>query len=143
MIIYLTKRIQNFGLPRWCSSKESTCQYRRCGLDPWVRKIPWRRKWQSIPIFLPGKFHKQRSLAGYSPWGHKESDATKHAHTPKTLFQACKQWSKIDIYFVIIQCIHYFTCMKVKSESEVAQSCLTFCNPRNCSPPGSSIHGIF
>ena len=54
---------------------------RRCGFNPWVRKILWRRKWQLDPIFLPGKFHGQRSLAGYSPWGHKESDATQHAGT--------------------------------------------------------------
>ena len=44
--------------------------------SPWVRKIPWRRKWQPTPVFLPGEFHGQRSLAGYSPWGHKESDTT-------------------------------------------------------------------
>ena len=37
---------------------------------------PWRRKWQPIPVFLPRKFHGQRSLAGYSPWGHKELDMT-------------------------------------------------------------------
>ena len=37
----------------------------------WVRKIPWRRKWQPTPVFLPGNFHGQRSLADYSPWGHK------------------------------------------------------------------------
>ena len=52
--------------------------------DPWVRKISWRRKWQSTPVFLPGEFHGQRSLVGYSPWGHKESDTTKwltHTHT--------------------------------------------------------------
>ena len=42
--------------------------------DPWVRKIPWRRKWQPIPVFLPGKSHGQKSLEGYSPWGCKESD---------------------------------------------------------------------
>ena len=42
--------------------------------DPWVGKIPWRRKWQPIPIFLPGECHRQRSLVGCSPWGHKESD---------------------------------------------------------------------
>ena len=41
-----------------------------------VRKIPWRREWQSTPVFLPGEFHGQRSLAGCSPWGHKESDKT-------------------------------------------------------------------
>ena len=41
----------------------------RCGFTPWVGKIPWRRKWQPTPIFLPGKFHGQKCLAGYSPWG--------------------------------------------------------------------------
>ena len=41
------------------------------GFDPWVRKIPWRRAWQSTPVFLPGESHGQRSLAGYSPWGRK------------------------------------------------------------------------
>ena len=55
------------GLPRWLSDKESTCQPRRQGLDPWVRKIPWRRAWQPIPVFLHGKFQGQKSLAGYSP----------------------------------------------------------------------------
>ena len=44
--------------------------------DPWVGKIPWVRKWQPPPVFLPGKSHGQRSLAGYSPWGCKESDMT-------------------------------------------------------------------
>ena len=44
---------------------------RDTGSIPWVREIPWRRKWQPIPIFLPGKFHRQRSLAGYSLWGCK------------------------------------------------------------------------
>ena len=44
--------------------------------DHWVRKIPWRRAWQPTPAFLPGQFHGQRSLAGYSPQGHKESDRT-------------------------------------------------------------------
>ena len=39
--------------------------------DPWVGKIPWRRKWQSTPVFLPGESHGQRSLMGYSPWGCK------------------------------------------------------------------------
>ena len=46
------------------------------GCDPWVGKIPWRRKWQPTPVFLPGKSHGQRSLAGYSPWTLKESDTT-------------------------------------------------------------------
>ena len=46
--------------------------------NPWVWKIPWRRAWQPTPVFLPRKFHGQRSLAGYSPWGHKESYITEH-----------------------------------------------------------------
>ena len=41
------------------------------GFDLWVRKIPWRRKWQPTPVFLPGKSHGQRSLEVYVPWGHK------------------------------------------------------------------------
>ena len=44
--------------------------------DPWVRKFPWRRKWEPIPAFSPEKFHVQRSLVSYSPWGCKESDMT-------------------------------------------------------------------
>ena len=48
----------------------------KTGFDPWVRKIPWRRKWQSTPVFLPGESHGQRSLAGYSPRDCKESDTT-------------------------------------------------------------------
>ena len=49
---------------------------RRCSFYAWIRKIPWRRKWQLIPVSLPGKCHGERSLAGYSPWGHKELDMT-------------------------------------------------------------------
>ena len=63
-------------LPWWLSGKESTCQCRRCRFDPWIRKIPWRRKWQSALVFLPGEFPGQRSLVGYSPWGRKEADMT-------------------------------------------------------------------
>ena len=62
------------GLPRWLSGKETKC--RRCRLDPWVRKVPWRREWEPTPVFLLGEFHGQRSLVGYSSWGHKELDMT-------------------------------------------------------------------
>ena len=48
-----------------------------CGFDLWVGKMPWRREWQPTPVFLPGESHGQRSLAGYTPWGRKESDTTK------------------------------------------------------------------
>ena len=69
-----TSRGQLLVIPRWCSGKESACQcirYKRRRLNPWVGKIPWNRKWQPAPVFLPGKSHGQRNLAGYSPWGHK------------------------------------------------------------------------
>ena len=59
------------GLPRWLSSWECARQCRRCRFGPWVGEIPWRRKWQPTPVFLPGKSHGRRSLAGYSPWGLK------------------------------------------------------------------------
>ena len=45
-------------------------------VDPWIGKILWRRAWQPTPVFLPEESHRQRRLAGYSPWGHKESDMT-------------------------------------------------------------------
>ena len=53
-----------WGLSWWLSGKESTCQCRRCRFDPWVKKTPWRSKWQPTPVFLPGKSHGQRSLVG-------------------------------------------------------------------------------
>ena len=68
-----------YGLPRWLSCKEPTCQcrrHRRPEFDPWVGKIPWRKKWQPTPVFVPGESRSQRSLVGYSPWDCKESDMT-------------------------------------------------------------------
>ena len=56
---------------------------KRPGFHPSAGKIPWRREWLPTPVFLPGKFHGQKSLAGYSSWGHKELDMTdKHFHVP-------------------------------------------------------------
>ena len=60
-----------FGLPRWLSGKEFACQCRRHRFSLWVRKTPWRRKWQPTPVLLPGKSFRHRSLAGYSPWRWK------------------------------------------------------------------------
>ena len=82
--------IQDF--PGGMNGKEPACQcrrHKRCQFDPWVRKIPWGRKWQPTPVFLPGESHGQRSLVGYSPWRPKESDTTKllsmHKHDPATV----------------------------------------------------------
>ena len=75
----------------YLSDKEFTCQCRRhrrrCELDPRVKKIPWRRKWQPNPVFLPGKSHRQRSQAGYSPWGRKAPVFPPSSHcSPFSLF---------------------------------------------------------
>ena len=58
---------------RW---ERSCLQCKRPGFNPWVRKISWRREWQPPPVFLPGEFQGQRSLASYSPWGGRELDMT-------------------------------------------------------------------
>ena len=56
--------------------KKNYLQCKRPGFDPWVGKFPWRRKWQPTAVLLLGEFHGQKSLVGYSPGGHKESDKT-------------------------------------------------------------------
>ena len=61
-----------------------------------VRKIPWKRKWQLTPVILPGGFHGQRSLVGYSPWGCKGSDMT--------------EWLKLSQHIVDLQCCVNFYC---------------------------------
>ena len=69
-------------LPSGASSEafpQSHCKRR--GFSPWVGTIPWRREWQPTSVFLPGEFHGQKSLAGCSPWGRRESDTTEHTHT--------------------------------------------------------------
>ena len=68
------------GLPWWLRGYIVCLQCGRSGFDPWVGKIPWRRKWQPTPVFLPGESHGQRSLVGYSPWGRKVSGTTEQLH---------------------------------------------------------------
>ena len=84
---YRVSHVQNekkvLDFPPGASGKQSACQcrrHKRCRFHPWVGKILWRRKWHPTPVFLPGKFQGQRSLMGYNPWGHKESDMTEHTH---------------------------------------------------------------
>ena len=80
-----------FGLPRWHSGKESDrhCRRRkRCGFDPWVKKVLWRRKWQTTPVSLLRKFHGQRRPVGSIPWGCKELDMTEQLSTLKILYQS-------------------------------------------------------
>ena len=74
------------GFPGGSDGKKSACS---AGFDPWVVKIPWKREWQSTPVFLPGEFHGQRNLVSYGPWGLKESDTTEQLPlSPLSLKQA-------------------------------------------------------
>ena len=83
------------------SGKESTCQCGRRGFKTWVRKIPWKGKWQPTPVFLGGKSHGQRSLVGYSPGVHKSWTQFSDETTATTMYiitnsvYACYQLQKI------------------------------------------------
>ena len=79
------KVLHSLRLPVRHRSKESAYKCMRQGLDPWSRKIPWRRKWQFTPEFLPGKFYGQRSMEGYVPWGYK-ADTTEWLSTQIVLW---------------------------------------------------------
>ena len=170
--------------PWWLSGKGATCQCKRHGFDPWVRKILWRRKWQPTPGFLPGKPHGQRSLAGDSPQGHKESDTTAcltctQAHGGSTVslslhqnhsqvFSACLQVPgrqtqdedyQQEVYWGVLSGSispggwvrkqdwgkwergvgEDWTFSSVQFSS-VTQSCLTLCDPMDCSTPGLPVH---
>ena len=103
----------NNGLPMWLSGKESACQcrsYRRLRLDPWVGKIPWRKKWPSTWVFLPGKSHWQRSVEGYSqPMGShivRHDWPTEQQYLVNNFLQDClisqvegKTWLCMNLWF--------------------------------------------
>ena len=78
-VCFKSNQSPKLGFPGSTSGKELTCQCRRhktSGFNPWVGMIPWRRNWQPSSVFSPGESQGQRSLEGYSPWGHTESDTT-------------------------------------------------------------------
>ena len=91
------------------SGKETTYQcrrHKRLRFDPWVRKIPWMRAWQPTSVFLPGRSHRQRSLADYSKHSHEELDATEATYTHGTV-----ELIKIHIH------AQGFSCSSVSKES--------------------------
>ena len=140
--------------------------------------IPCKREWQPTPVFLPGVSHGQRSLVGYSPWGHKESDTTEWlTHTPLqkelekqapqspaqffSFFQTSKfpemLWPQghhfshfSEIYFLCCKSIWHIQFSWAHSVSAfflgmcllVTRSCSALSDPMDCSPPGSSVHGL-
>ena len=117
------------GPPCWLSGKETACQCRRHGFDPWVGKIYWSRKWWPTPVFLPGKSHRERSLA-VKPTVHglaKEytNEQINNIQGPAMIFRPLEHLSLDHFQF-----------------SSVALSCPTLCDPMNCSTPGSFAHGI-
>jgi len=75
-LLFEFSNLRSWGFPSGSDVKESAFHVGDTVFNPWVRKIPGRRKWLPPPMFLPGEFHGQRGLAGYSPRGCKESDMT-------------------------------------------------------------------
>ena len=107
--------------PGGASGKEPTCQCRRHETRGSIPgKMSLRRKWQPTPIFLPGEFHGQRSLAGYSPWGGKESDTTKHMCT---VFQPATI-KKLHASTCLYSCVYadMRVCLMSKSDVKVPLS---------------------
>ena len=78
----VTQTVKNRPAVQWFNPWIAVTCLQWPGFNPWIGNMPWRRKWQSIPVFLPGEFHGQRSLVGYSLWGRKELDMTEQlTHT--------------------------------------------------------------
>ena len=84
------------GLPWWLSGKEPTCQCRRLAFDPWVRKIPWRGKWQPTPVFLPGNPKDRGSWWATVHEVAKESDMTERLYNITNTYdnQEPQIWNK-------------------------------------------------
>ena len=131
--------------------KGSACSAGSLDLDPWAEKFLRRRVWQPTPVFLPGEFHGQSSLAGYSPWGHKESDMTEwltlsSVSTLSILSCACwlsvYLWRNVCLYllpiFDWIVCVFLtLSCMSCSYSLDinpflVASFANTFCHSIGC-----------
>ena len=127
--------------------------------NPWVGKIPWRRKRQSTPVFLPGEFDGQRILAGYSSWGRKELDMTERISLSLTVISLNNLLKKIQIFLINISSVqfghlvvwsrstpglpvHHHLPELTATAAKSLQSCPTLCDPIDGSPPGSPVPGI-
>ena len=108
--------------------------------DPWIRKIPWRSKWQPTPLFLSGKSHGQRGLAGCSPWGLKESDMTECPLTRQHTLHNCSILLIIFESLLNISSDQSLSRVWLFQFSSVAESCPTLCDPMNHSTPGLPVH---
>ena len=133
-----------YGNPLWYSCLENTMD-RGAWCAPghgvaksrtWLKWLSWRRKWQLTPVFLPGEYHGQRSLVGYRPWGHEESDITEWLNTISII----KNGEKIFLNSTNLLFLRNVKNMSAAAKS--LQSCPTLCDPIDSSPPGSPIPGI-
>ena len=145
------KTVCNYFLPFWglsfnlvhcflcytkCSDGKELWQYRRSRFDPWVGKIPWSGKWQPTPVFFPGAFHRQRSVVGYSPWGHKESDTIEWLTlaVQKLLivtfvifvyfcffFHYSRRWIKEDLAVTFVYLWHIYTLIYGRNQHNIVK----------------------
>ena len=144
------------GLPWWLRWERICLQCRRPGFNLRFRKIPWRREWLPTPVFLPGEFHEQRSLVGYSPWGlQRVRDCIRiwylewsqsycsYAGSHGTQEVAERNLPVRVWIFDVIESLtlRYFTSAAAAAKS--LQSCPTLCDPIDGSPPGPAVPGIF
>ena len=150
------------GLPGSSDGERIFLQCRRPGFNPWVGKIPWRRKWQPTQVFLPGKLYGQTSLVGYSLSGHKELDMTEQLALSLSPSEIINSLGAIYFLFISNDIKYRVTCIKIGHSleinryelslrfyhqkpgsvqfSSVAQSCPTLCNPMNHSKPGLPLY---
>ena len=112
-------------LPSWLSGKESACHCRRCKFNPFVRKIPWRWKYQPIPVFLPGKSHGQRSLEGCSPCVAKSwTRLCSWAH-----MQVILTYIKLEPWWKAVSAtpfFFFFTCSCLPNSMSLFEDCVSF-----------------
>ena len=114
--IYLTMDFPNGSADRVRLQFRRRRKYR---FNPFVGKIPWRRKWQLTPIFLPGESHGQRSLADYSPWGCKELDTTEYAHISHWTYLPPSLWNLFLTSLKILPLNHHFQHSPLKTAPSV------------------------
>ena len=120
-------------MAQWLRIHLQSSSCRRHEFDLCVGKIPWRRKWQPTPVFLPGEFHGQRSLVGYSLWGHKESDMTEHTRSPFGHFSklfgfswslSCKHVVQLLCDFLLLVCLMSISFLDQPEEPRSAEEIL-------------------
>ena len=143
------------GLPWWFRQYRI---YLQCGgpqFDPWVRKIPWRRKWQPTSVFFSGEFHG--NWAGYSPWGHKDLDTTElltrrrqwhptpvllpgKSHGQRSL-EGCSPWGRQESDTTERLPFHFsLSCIGEGNGNPFQCSCLE--NPRDGGASWAAVYGV-